>query len=89
MARTVLHKYKNSTEDITEDIFSEHRGEVIVSYEDGNEGLFIKANDGIKRVGGNIPKIMFLTSTEYDELKKSGNIDDKTFYMVHDEDNIE
>jgi hypothetical protein len=54
MARTILHKYNDVADNIKLDDFSDYKGEIIISYEEGNEGIYIKNNGEIKRVGGDI-----------------------------------
>lgn len=95
MARIVVNKHSDIKSDITIDSFT-NKGEIIISNEVGNEGIFIKNTSGTPvfiSANINIPKHVVLTQNEYDTIKTGGTIDGKediiydenTYYAIIEE----
>ena len=80
-SRVVVNKYTDTPSDITSGICSD--GEIVISTKKGNEGLYIKNNEGeILKIIGNTH--CYLSRAEYEELVEKGEIDADVYYMIHD-----
>lgn len=95
MARIVVNKHVEKKDDIsTVDIIN--KGEIIISNEKGNEGIFIPNTDKEPVfISANFPKHVVLTQSQYDKIKGNeegvdinGNsitYDENTYYAIIEE----
>ena len=97
MARIVVNKHVERKDDIsTVDIIN--KGEIIISNERGNEGIFIPNTDKepvFISANINVPKHVVLTQSQYDKIKGNeegvdinGNsitYDENTYYAIIEE----
>jgi hypothetical protein len=99
MARIVVNKHVEKKDDISSvDIIN--KGEIIISNEKGNEGIFIPNTDKepvFISANTNIPKHVVLTQSQYDKIKDNeeeegvdinGNsirYDENTYYAIIEE----
>lgn len=95
MARIVVNKHVNDKSSVTADNF-QNNGEIVISNEVGNEGIFIRNKDYSPifiSANTNIPKHVVLTQNEYDTIKNGGTIegkedikyDENTYYAIIEE----
>lgn len=92
MARIVVNKHSDIKSDITIDSFT-NKGEIIISNEVGNEGIFIKNTSGtpVFISAKSVPHVV-LTQSQYDKIKggeegvdinnNSITYDENTYYAI-------
>lgn len=83
-SRIVVNKYTDTPSDIISGVCSD--GEIVISTKKGNEGLYIKNNEG------EIVKIIDnthcdISRADYEKLVNYGGIDENVYYMIYDNDN--
>lgn len=95
MARIVVNKHVDEKSSVTIEKF-QNDGEIVISNEVGNEGIFIRNKENSPifiSANINIPKHVVLTQNEYDTIKNGGIIegkediiyDENTYYAIIEE----
>lgn len=79
--RVIVNKYTDTPSDIISGVCSD--GEIVISTKKGNEGLYIKNDEGeIVKIIDNTHR--YISRAEYEELVKNGEIDTDVYYMIYD-----
>ncbi len=80
-SRIVVNKYTDTPSDIISGVCWD--GEIVISTKKGNEGLYIKNDEGeIVKINDNTHR--YLSRAEYEELLEKGEIDKDVYYMIYD-----
>ena len=80
--RSVLNKFTDQPNNITKDNCSD--GEIVISNKSGQEGIFIKNDNGeIVMAAGN--SLQYISKSEYDLLVENGEINENVYYMIYEE----
>lgn len=91
MARIVVNKHVNDKSSVTTENF-QNNGEIVISNEVGNEGIFIRNKD-YNPIFISATKHVVLTQDEYNTIKTGGTIegkedikyDENTYYAIIEE----